>query len=248
MNVRNLIIVLGLATMVLAGCHPSGKADPSDTFNKANAAYKKGDYKGAIKLYQEITAAGLASEALYYNLGNAFVKDGQLGHAVVAYERAARLYPRDSDLKANIAFARGMIDPPEPEGVKSGIFIHLKEVTLNEIVMILVVVGLGVSALFLAGLFLQWRFRKTALLMALLTAVFVFHVFALLTKIEDLRDRAVVLSTVDAKYEPEGNATTHFTAGEGWKLRVLKESSGWVKVQRADGLEGWVPKDKVERI
>jgi tetratricopeptide (TPR) repeat protein len=248
MKAGNSFMALALLVMVLAGCHPSGKTNPADTFSKANAAYKKGDFKGAIKLYQEITVSGFASEALYYNLGNAFMKDGQLGRAITSYERAARLYPRDSDLKANIAFARGMVDPPEPQGAKEGIFVHLKEITLNEIVMILVVAGLGISAFFLAGLFLNWRFRKTAFLMVLLSVVFVFHIFALLAKIEDQRDRAVVLSAVDARYEPEEAATTHFIAGEGWKVRVLKESSGWIKVQRADGLEGWVPEEKIERI
>jgi tetratricopeptide (TPR) repeat protein len=231
----------------LMGCHDSRKAD-LDTFNKANTAYKQGDYKASIKLYEEIIGSGLTSEAVYYNLGNVYMKAGQLGRAIAAYERALRLQPRDSDLKANLAFAKNKIQTPEPEPAKSNVFIHLNEVTLDEIVIILIILGIGISILFLAGLFLQWRFKKTALLISILTVIFIFHVFALLAKIDDLHDRAIMLSTVDVKYEPEDNATTHFTASEGWKVRVLKESAGWEKIERSDGLEGWVPKEKIEKI
>jgi tetratricopeptide (TPR) repeat protein len=246
MKVRRLLTI-GLFLIVLAGCQDPRKAD-LDLFNQANAAYKKGDYQTAAKLYQKIGDSGVASEQIYYNLGNAHMKAGQLGRAMVAYERALRLKPRDSDLKANVEFAKSRIQTPEPDGPSSGIFIHLKEVTLDEIVVILTAVVIAISIFILAGLFLRWRFRKTALAIGLLTLVFVFHLFALLAKIDDLADRAVILAQTDVKYEPESAATTHFTASEGWKVRILKESSGWVKVERPDGLEGWVPKEKIERI
>jgi tetratricopeptide (TPR) repeat protein len=241
------LVAACLLLVFAAGCHDPRKTD-LDTFNKANTVYKQGDYKAAIKLYEEIVVSGYVSPAVYYNLGNAYMKSGQLGRSLVTYERALRLQPRDSDLKANVTFARNRIQTPEPEAVKKSIFPHLKEVTMDEIVLILTVLIVGISVLFLAGLFLQWRFRKTAFLMSILAAVFVFHLFALFAKIEDLRDRAIILSTADVKYEPEETATTHFSASEGWKVRVLKESSGWVKIERPDGLAGWVPKEKVERI
>ena len=77
---------------------------------------------------------------------------------------------------------------------------------------------------------------------------FHFHVFSFCNKLGTYDNQAVVLSTAEVKYEPEERATTYFTAYEGWDLRILNESTGWVKVQRPDGLIGWLPRDLVERI
>lgn len=238
-------------SVVLVGCNDHHTINAAEFFGKANAAYKNGDYKSAAEFYQKIVDDGMASAALYYNLGNSFLKQGQLGRAIVWYERALRLQPRDSDLRANRAYARGMIKNPEPEEPRTfqnRLFVHVQGVTTDEIVIILVIVLAGISILVLLGLFLQWRFKKTAVLIGAFSLVFIFHLFALFAKVDSLQERAVILSQAEVKYEPEEKATTHFTAYEGWKVRVFKESSGWVKVERPDGLQGWVPKDKLEKI
>ncbi len=250
MRRRRIFDIAVLFLTLCAGCQDANRIE-QDTFNRANTAYKQSDYKGAIKLYQKIISDGVTSQPLHFNLGNAYMKDGQLGRAIAAYERALRLQPRDSDLAANLTFARHRMATPEPEGAKSlgrAMFPHINSITLDELVIILVVIGIGITILILGGLFSHWRFRKTSLFISLLAVLFVFHLFALFAKVDDLRDRAVVVSTSDVKYEPEDNATTHFTAYEGWKLRLLKESSGWVKVERSDGLQGWIPKSRVEPI
>ncbi len=242
---------LVLVCPILIGCSHHHPVDAVALFNKANAAYKNGDYKSAVESYQKIVDAGLASVEVYYNLGNCFMKENQLGHAIVWYERALRLQPRDSDVRANWAYAKGMIknpEPAEPKTFERRLFVHLSSVTTDEIVVILAVVLAGISALVLIGLFLGWRFQKTAILIGLFSLVFVFHLFAFFAKIDTLQDRAIILSSAEVKYEPEEKSTTHFTAYEGWKVRVLKESSGWVKIKRPDGLQGWVPRDKLEWI
>jgi len=38
-------------------------------------------------------------------LGNVFFKQGQIGRAIVNYERAQRLLPHDSDVRANLQYA-----------------------------------------------------------------------------------------------------------------------------------------------
>ena len=50
--------------------------------------------------------AGAASPAVYFNLGNAFFKQGQIGRAIAAYHSAQTVDPRDPDVRANLGFAR----------------------------------------------------------------------------------------------------------------------------------------------
>jgi hypothetical protein len=230
------------------GCRDAHRERDIVQFANGNMAYKQGDYPKAIKLYEDILASGLSSEPVYYNLGNALMKAGQLGRAIASYERALRLAPRDSDLKANLEFARGRIPNPEPDSKKFTVFVHLKEVTIDEIALIVTALAVALSGLFLAGLLLHWQFRKTTVILVALAGLLVFHVFALVAKIDEVKGAAVVISTVDVKYEPEVGATTHFSASEGWKVRVLKESSGWSKIERPDGLAGWVPSGTIEKI
>lgn len=239
-------------SFLAAGCNSSTQtSDSTVRFYQANSAYKAGDYDAALKLYREITDSGFVSAAVYYNIANCYMKKGELGRALAWYERALRLNPRDSDLRANWMYARSMMKNPEvsaPKNFEDRIFVHLQYVSEDEIIIILCLVIFALSLLVLAGLFLRWRFRKTFFLILLLAGLFIFHVFALLVKMESLADRAVILSTVEVRYEPEEKATTHYTAYEGWKVRVLKESAGWSKVERPDGLTGWLPSTTLEHI
>ena len=253
MRTKKILLSWILAlSVLLAGCQFSSQtSDSIGRFSKANAAYKAGDYDAALKLYGQITDDGFVSALIYYNIGNCFMKKNDLGHALAWYERALRLTPRDGDLQANLKFAKTMMKNPEvaaPKNFEQRIFVHFSCITDDEIVIILCLLLSVIAMLILLGLYLQWRFKKTFFLLAILTMVFIFHVFAFFAKLGIYNEHAIILSTVEIKYEPEEKATTHFTAYEGWKVRILKENSGWVKIERPDGLSGWLPRDLLERI
>ena len=80
-------------------------AEISGDFDAANRLYEKGDYAGAATAYQKLAHTGRASSALLFNLGNAYFKNGQIGHAIAAYRQAEQLNPRDPDIRANLKFA-----------------------------------------------------------------------------------------------------------------------------------------------
>jgi tetratricopeptide (TPR) repeat protein len=81
----------------------AGEADQA--FFNGNGLYEKGDYAGAAAEYEKVRSMGLESGNLYYNLGNAYVKEGKLAEAILSYRRALRLMPRDGDLEANLGYA-----------------------------------------------------------------------------------------------------------------------------------------------
>lgn len=80
----------------------------SDTaaFSRANELYEAGDYAEAATIYEEIIAREGISTAVLFNLGNTYQRLGKYGPAILAYERARLLSPRDPDLLANLALAR----------------------------------------------------------------------------------------------------------------------------------------------
>ena len=93
------------ACCFLLGCSPLGAA-PSAAFDQANRQFAAGDYAAAAAAYEQALAADGPRAAVFYNLGNSYQRLGRTGPAILAYERARLLAPRDPDLLANLALAR----------------------------------------------------------------------------------------------------------------------------------------------
>ena len=100
------VLIFGMAVLCRA---QEETANLKRLFYRGNDFYEKGEYAEAAAEYGNILKAGYQSGPLYYNLGNAYFKMGDLGEAVLNYERAKRLIPRDADLNANYRFARAKI-------------------------------------------------------------------------------------------------------------------------------------------
>src|SRR5262249_51400407 len=81
-------------------------------FDAANRLYEQGKFTDAAAAYQKLLQTGKTSPAVYFNLGNAYFKSGQMGRAVAAYRQAELITPRDPDVRANLQFARNQIQGP----------------------------------------------------------------------------------------------------------------------------------------
>jgi len=77
----------------------------------------EGKYEEAANLYNKVIATEGSSWQLYYNLGNCHYRMGKWADAVVDYERALRLNPANSNIKANLALVNTkLIDKKGYEG------------------------------------------------------------------------------------------------------------------------------------
>lgn len=76
---------------------------------KANAEYDKDNYAGALKLYLQVAQEEGTSSDLYYNIGNTYYRMGDLGHAVLNYERALILNLGNEDARTNLDFVNSKI-------------------------------------------------------------------------------------------------------------------------------------------
>ena len=54
----------------------------SEKFETASSYYNDSDYNKSIQLYEEIIKEGFHSEYLYYNLGNAYYRNGMIGQSL----------------------------------------------------------------------------------------------------------------------------------------------------------------------
>lgn len=72
----------------------NGFATPGDWFAQGNAAYDKGDFTEAVRLYRTAIREEQFEVFAWFNLGNSLVKLDRPGLASVAYRRSAELAPQ----------------------------------------------------------------------------------------------------------------------------------------------------------
>ncbi len=222
---------------------------PVEDFSKANGAYRSGKYLDAIAGYEAILNSGTHSGAIYYNLANSYFKNKQLGKAILNYERAQRLIPRDRDLAANYQFAsaavNARVDPVlnVTDKILSG---HVHFYTVNEMVLILAIFACLLGLAHLMGLYFKWTGKVWAI--AFLCGLFFTFIFGLLIKVNLQKKESIVIKAVAARFEPSDKATVYFELPQGQKVRWQTTEGSWVKVQRPDGKIGWMPIDAVEKI
>lgn len=227
----------------------------------AAQAYRDQDYKESIALYEEIVAQGVTegrvSAQLYYNLGNAYFRDNQLGKAILCYERALLLDPGDGDIRHNLRFAQNRtvdrIDTAANlfltnwfRGIRN-IFSSDQWATIGIVLFILFLACVGIY-LFVR---LLWA-RKSAfyagivLFLLMITA----NIFAFSQKKERIRrDSAIVMvgaATVNAS--PATNSNQLFELHEGTKVKIRNSDGNWFEIQIADGSVGWIHQQDIEII
>jgi len=86
-------------------CFAADAPSVEELYFEANRAYKEDRYQAAVDGYLKLIDRGFTHGHLFYNLGNACFRSGQLGRAILNYKRAQLLIPRDADLNFNLRYA-----------------------------------------------------------------------------------------------------------------------------------------------
>ena len=225
-----------------------------DAFDAANAAYADGRYEEAAAMYQSLLDEQ-PDATLYYNLGNARFKQGELAQAILNYERALRLQPNNKDAQYNLAFAQSRITD---NIVEQDFFLSSWARTvrncLSERTWWSTSIGLFICALIALLLFLLGRelwLRKTAFHVAWIALLFSLIAglnAGSLHQRNTLRNEAIITQgVVNVKSSPDRSGTDLFTIHEGTKVTIRETLGEWVNVSVGSN-EGWMKAAHLERI
>lgn len=222
-------------------------------YRQGNVQYAKGQFDQATKTYEQVIAAGARNGAVYFNLGNAYFKQLSIGQAVLAYERARRLMPRDRDVSANLTIARlrtvDQIKSPEPWLISS----WLLSVTVNEVLATTSLLFYAVSLLALLYLLTaKAEIRRLVLRIGIGVVPLLLISLAILSARlyqEAGRDEAIILVTVkEVRSGPGASYEKLFALHEGTKVRVVETRGKWLRIGIPDGKSGWMDEESLERI
>ena len=223
-------------------------------FDEANAAYADGRYDEAQAAYEALLAEA-PNATLYYNLGNAYYKQGELAQAILNYERALRLQPNHKDARYNLEFAQSRItDNIVEQDFFLSKWARAMRNALSEQTWLIGSICLFILALAGLLLFLLGRapwLRKTAFhcaWIALLFSIIAGLNAGSLHRRDTLRNEAIITQgVVNAKSSPDRSGTDLFTIHEGTKVTIRETLGEWCNI-RVGNNEGWIKIQNMERI
>jgi len=227
----------------------------SDEFAMANHFYEQKDFASAIRLYESILDRGVASADLYFNLGNAYFKSGDLGHAVLYYTRARRLAPGDEDIAFNLSFVK-QFSRVQMEGVQlnpihtfmenlvgpyslsqlgwvTSVFFFLLMVTLT----VRVIVGRNSTLL------------RSIVVVSLILLLVGGGMTTFKYRNDYLTPRAVIIADESPVYTgPSKQSDIELRGAPGLVVEILSESGDFLNVLFENKRRGWIESDRVARI
>jgi len=92
-----VVVFFGLGSSLLADERPLGEIAEA-----AASACAKGEWSQAVSLYSTLLERDVSDPAIYYNLGTAYARSGDIGRGVWMLLRARRLAPRDGMIRDNL--------------------------------------------------------------------------------------------------------------------------------------------------
>jgi tetratricopeptide (TPR) repeat protein len=234
-------VLVVLLTVTLSGL----AADISAAFDSANRLYEQGKFTDAAAAYQKLIDAGTASPAIYFNLGNAYFKSGQLGRAIAALRNAENLAPRDPDVRANLQFIRTRVQAPSgsPDSWRQ----WLTTLTLNEWAILSAIILWAWLALWVL---IQFRPQLKQSLRAALwcggVAIFICGGCTYAAWSAESTKTAIIIAKDAVLHNgPLEEAPRAATVHDGAELPVLDTKNDWLQVRADNQHIGWIKREQV---
>mgnify|MGYP002672623856 FL=1 len=256
-SLRKVVTVVTLLLSLGASMNIQAK-DLDSLWTAGVQAYTDGKFSDASAAWTSIEESGQKSAKLYYNLGNAWFKQGNYPKAILNYERALRLDPSYSDARYNLEFTSNFVQDkiePVPEFILKSVARKVCYVMGSNawavIFLVLLAAALVMGLLFLLGSSVGKRragFYCGIVLLLLSAGALSFSIWQKSDSVKT--DTAIVMSPVSSvKSSPSsGSSKDLFVIHEGTKVTILDEVGTWRNISLADGRQGWIPASDIEII
>ena len=246
---RTLVILICLFSKIFS-------KDFDQNFNEANNYYNDSKYLESIKIYESILAGGWESSNLYYNLGNSYFRQNQIGQSVWAYNKALKMDPRNKDLIKNISIAEARIKdrvilPDEFYFVKiygkfKSRYILKEWLLLGGIILLFTVGSFLISEFYIIN---NLKIIRVVKILMLFTVII--HIVILDKFFDDNDDKLGIIidNQVNAYSGPfYGDNSILFNINEGTEVMIKQNQKNWTEIILLDGKSAWVTSNKIRLL
>lgn len=227
---------------------PVDFAPPEQLLQRGHQAYESSRFADAVDAYRQAERAGVRNGALYYDLGNAYFKSGNLAQAIANYRRAEILSPRDPHVRANLDFVIAHREDkalqPRTMVLVAWIQSLFNVLSPNEWVAVTTLLYALACALWITRAQFRLRARVLRWIQQFAIGLSVLSLAFTLAKVHAVHgiQRGVIAeSRVAVMSGPGADYTAEFSLHEGAEVRVEARRTDWVRIAATDKLQGWIP-------
>jgi len=226
-------------------------------FEQGKELYKAEKYIEAVNSWMKILENNQHSASVYYNLGNAHYKLSNIGPSIYYYEKALLLAPNDSDIKNNLAFAENArVDAIEP--LPKTIFYKWYHTVSDLLTFDGWAIGVVAFSMCFVLLFLLYYFSYSegkkrlffgsALMTILLLGMALSMSFS--TYDDAIKDQPAIIfsESIEVRDAPSLGSGSSFTIHEGTKVQIIARDTDWVRIEIANGKDGWIPVSDLKEL
>lgn len=248
-----------LAAAAIASCAWAVDFEAARAFAQGCSAYTNRNYQEAVEFYTKAHSAGLSSQELFYDLGNAHYRCGNLGSAIASYRRAELLDPRDADCTANLLRAQSQTEDniakkEVPGALRSFFFLYFYLGLYEQAKLAAAFWAAG--WIFLALFILKrnsgfGRFCKK-LGVTFLVLFLLFFAFTACKYYFASHEGVVTSDTVRIHAGPDASYTEIFILHSGAEVKIKDREGGWTKISVSQSDEearsGWLENDQIQSV
>jgi len=224
-------------------------AEEENLVASGNNAYSEAHFQTAIDRYEAAIHGGNWHANVFYNLGNAYYRLGNFGKAILNYERALALDPRQPEADANLRLARDEARALELR--RDWIERYASMATVRQY-SVAAAVGFWL-ALFVAVHLVLSRRRSLGRIALMVIGVLVCgaSAFAIFTLENGTRGNALAVVTAketEARLATADNAKSILLLPGGSEIKILSERGDWIYAALPNEQRGWIPTSSAERV
>lgn len=257
-----------LAAAVLVGAWGipiAGSAAAAQTvgqvFDRANTAAAQGDHPRAIRGYERLLEAGVDDPDVHFNLATSYARHGELGRAILHFERVLARRPGDEGAERGLAQARELLgqrraDRGEDSAVDAGPpfpEVLVQDVSEQSLAWALLALDVLLFGLLVARRWVRPEGARLTLTVAApivgLVLLLVASGLAIRTGVfRDGKPGIVLDEEAVLREGPDPRARARGAPVEGERVRILGRHGRFVRVRLRGEREGWMHGAHVEPI
>lgn len=233
-----------LTLMVLGLVQTTGASESARIFLDGIKDYKEDRFADAATAFTTIADNGVRNGKLYYNIGNACFKNGDIGHALLWYERALKLLPHDPDLRFNYEYVQSLTRDEKADKelpLVRILFFWKYLLSRSQIQWAAIVFNL----IFWTLVAVRMIRRKTAFQTVAHVVLAIGLVFVLTAAYNDyethfVREAVILPAKASIRSGLTDDATELFVLHAGAKVKIDKEMNGYFRITFSEGKIGWI--------
>lgn len=217
-------------------------------FSQAETAYKNNNFAEAKSIYLQLIEKGTHSFSLYYNLGNTYLKQNEIGNAIWAYQNANKISPDHKDVIHNINYINSEYQlTTDLQNAWYYQFLYGKSINFWTYSSIITA--------FLLALFLLYNKLKPikkhqllkSLITILLSLILILTIWFSNSHKDYLLDEnyGVCTEQISIVFSSPVKDQELFELKEGQTFELIEDKDGWVNI-KFDRKEGWIEKSNIK--